>query len=55
MTVKEIIHGDVRYDKNGYKQNNPNSSLSDKIAYVASYYKIAKPLASHYLIALHES
>lgn len=38
-----------------YKQNNPNSSLSDKIAYVASYYKIAKPLASHYLIALHES
>ena len=38
-----------------YKQNNSNSSLSDKIAYVASYYKIAKPLASHYLIALHES
>lgn len=38
-----------------YKQNNPNSTLSDKIAYVASYYKIANPLASHYLIALHES
>ena len=38
-----------------YKSQNSESTLSDKIKYVASYYRIAEPMASHYLLSIHES